>query len=248
MKLFLPLWQRETAAYFRTPVAAVGGAFFLLIVGSAFALLASRSSGGVIDAGIVPAFFSSLWFWLALLAVTPLLTMRLFAEEIRLGTLDSLLSAPVKEHEIVLSKFAAALAVFVLFWTPLLLYPLVARLCGASLPLPDSGSLLASALGTLLIGSFFLSAGLFCSLLSRHQVIAAMMSLAFLGLCASAGPITDRFRFFAFSPVSHYFSPPRHMRDFAAGILDSRSIVLYLSATMLFLFLSIRVLESKRLR
>ena len=74
------------------------------------------------------------------------------------------------------------------------------------------------------------------------------MSLAFLGLCASAGPIADRFRFFAFSPVSHYFSPPRHMRDFAAGILDSRSIVLYLSATMLFLFLSIRVLESKRIR
>ena len=248
MSAFFHLWLREMGSYFRTSIAYVVGVFFLLITGFSFWMLSTRLAQGTADGDMASTFFGSLWFWLGMLIVAPLLTMRLFAEERRQGTLETLMSAPVTETQVVLAKFAGAYATFLLLWLPTLSYAALLKYCGAQMPPLDWGPVAAGYLGTALVGSFFLAVGLLCSLLTRHQVVAAMACLAVLGLLLSGGLLAFQSHIEIVQQVSAFFSAPRHMVDFAAGILDTRAIVWYLSATVLLLFVSTRILEAHRLR
>lgn len=248
MNAFLQIWRREIAALFRTSVAYVVGVFFLLVSGFNFWMLAARLARGAQDGDMAGLLFGSPLYWLSMLIVTPLLTMRLFAEEQRMGTLDLLLAAPVTEAQVVLGKFAAALSAFLLLWVPTLSYAFLLEHCGASLPPLDWGPVAAGYLGTALVGACFLATGLLCSLLTRHQVVAAMVCLAALGLLLAAGQLpydshTEQIRLWA-----RAISPPLHLQDFAAGVLDSRTLTGYLGATVLLLFISVRLLEARRLR
>ena len=248
MNVFLQLWQREMASYLRTSIAYVVGFFFLAITGFSFWMLSARLAQGATDGNMASTLFGSPWFWLAMLIVTPLLTMRLFAEERRMGTLEMLLTAPVTETEVVLAKFASAYSAFLLLWVPTLTYAAILRYCGAQLPAFDWGPVAAGYLGTALVGSFFLSVGLLCSLLTRHQVVAAMACLAALGLLLSAGLLPFYSHAEQVRQVASTVSAPLHMQDFAAGTIDTRTVIWYLSATVLLLFGSIRILEARRLR
>jgi len=248
MSAFLYLWRREMASYFRTSIAYVVGVFFLAITGFSFWMLTARLAQGDMDASMSSTLFGSAWFWLDMLIVTPLLTMRLFAEERRMGTLETLLTAPVTETHVVLAKFAGAYTTFLLLWVPTLAYASILNLCGAQLPPVDWGPVAAGYLGTALVGASFLSVGLLCSILTRHQIIAAMGCLAALGILLSGGLLPFTSHTAEIRQVSRYFSAPLHMMDFAAGAIDTRTIVWYLSATILLLFISIRLLEARRLR
>lgn len=248
MNRFLQLWWREMGALYRTSVAYVVGVFFLLITGFSFWTLASRMAQGTAPGETGIHLAASPWLWLAMLVVTPLLTMRLFAEERRLGTLELLLTAPVTETEVVLAKFAGAYAAFLACWLPTTLYVSILKRCGAPLLPIDWGLLASGYFGIALIGGFFLAVGLVCSLLTRHQAVAAMSCLAALGLLLAAGTLP----FFGHSaPIrkaARAISPPLHMLDFAGGIVDTRAVVWYASATALLLFAAIRILEARRLR
>ncbi|HAL92821.1 MAG TPA: hypothetical protein DCM68_07345 [Verrucomicrobia bacterium] len=248
MRTFFHLWRREMASYFRTPVAYVIGAFFLAITGFGFWMLAARLAQGTAEGDLAGALFGSPWYWLAMLVVTPLLTMRLFAEEQRMGTLEMLLAAPVREVEVVLAKFAGAYATFLLLWGPTLAYASILRRCGGQLPPIDWGPVAAGYLGTALIGSFFLSAGLLCSLLTRHQAVAAMACLATLVLVLAAGWLPTYLHVAQIQEAVRVLAASRHMQDFSAGVIDTRTVVWYLGATVLLLFISIRLLEARRLR
>ena len=247
MNVFLQIWRREMESYFRTSVAYVVGIFFLAITGFSFWMLTARLAQGATDGDMTSTLFGSPWLWLAMLIVTPLLTMRLFAEERRMGTLEMLLTAPVTETEVVLAKFAGAYAAFLLLWVPTLAYAAILKYCGAQLPPVDWGPVAAGYLGTALVGAFFLSVGLLCSLLTRHQVVAAMACLAALGLLLSIGLLPFYFHTEPVRQVARCVSAPLHMLDFAAGTIDTRTVVWYLSATVLLLFVSIRILEVRRL-
>ena len=227
MSAFVPLWQRETGACFRTSIAYTCGVFFLVLTGTAFWMLVGRLAAGEIDGTVTEAFFTSQWFWLAMLLLGSMLTMRLFSEEIRLGTLEMLMGAPVTETEVVLSKFAAAGTAFTLLWLPTLAYPAVARWCGIDIPPLAPGEAASAYLGVLLLGAFFLSAGLFCSLLTKHQMVAAMLSFGAMGTWVSGGLLSSRIRPEGQSALARALSAPLHMRDFAEGILDTRTLVLY---------------------
>lgn len=263
MSAFVPLWRRETEAYFRTSIAFTGGVFFLVLTGVAFWLQAGRLAAGGTGAGadmamamstgtpgLPEAFWASPWCCLAGLLLATMLTMRLFAEEIRMGTLETLMAAPVTEAEVVLSKFAAAGTVYALMWLPALAYPTVARMCGVQIPPSGAGVALAGFLGMMLLGGVFLSAGLFCSLLTKHQVVAAMLSFGVLGVWVSGGLLALRGggEVAGAAALLRALSAPQHMRDFAAGILDTRTLVFHLSAAALLLFASVRLLEARRLR
>lgn len=259
---FAPLWRRETEAFFRTSIAFTGGVFFLVLTGVAFWLQAGRLAAGgpagagadaamdAAAAGLPEAFWASPWCCLAGLLLATMLTMRLFAEEIRMGTLETLMAAPVTEAEVVLSKFAAAGTVYALMWLPALAYPAVARACGIQIPPSGAGVALAGYLGMMLLGGVFLSAGLFCSLLTKHQVVAAMLSFGVLGVWVSGGLLALRGggEVAGAAALLRALSAPQHMRDFAAGILDTRTLVFHLSAAALLLFASVRLLEARRLR
>jgi ABC-2 type transport system permease protein len=248
MKAFFPLWRRELAGYFRTTTGYVIGVFFLLVTGASFWLLASRLAHGATDGDLASTLFTSPGYWLAMLVVTPLLTMRLFAEERRMDTLEALMTAPVTETEVVLAKFAGAYCAFLLLWAPTGAYVLLLDRCGAQFPALDWGAVAGGYLGTALLGASFLSLGLLCSLLTRHQIVAAMGCLALLGLKLSLGwmPLPSHLhRLQRFAPL---FSAPLHMADFGSGIVDTRAVVWYISSTVLLLFGSIRILEARRLR
>lgn len=248
MSAFLHLWQRELASYFRTSIAYVVGVFFLAITGFSFWMLAAQLAQGATDGDMTSTLFGSPWFWLAMLIVTPLLTMRLFAEERRMGTLEMLLTAPVTPAEVVLAKFAGAYSAFLVLWIPTLAYAAILKSCGAQLPPIDWGPVAAGYFGTALVGAFFLAVGVLCSLLTRHQMVAAMACLAVLGLLLTAGLLP----FYSHAPqireMARTLSAPLHMLDFSAGIVDTRAVAWYASATVLLLFVSIQVLEARRLR
>lgn len=248
MNAFLPLWRRELATLFRTSIAYVVGVFFLAITGFSFWMLAAQLAQGTSAGDMTGTLFGSPWFWLAMLVVTPLLTMRLFAEERRMGTLEMLLTAPVTTAEVVLAKFAGAYAAFLALWVPTLGYAAVLKYCGAQLPPIDWGPVAAGYFGTALVGAFFLAVGVLSSLLTRHQMVAAMACLAVLGLWLTAGLLP----FYSHDPQirewARMFSAPLHMLDFSAGIIDTRTVAGYASATVLLLFVSIQVLEARRLR
>lgn len=248
MNAFVTLWRRETAAYFRSSIAYVVGIFFLLITGFNFWRVVCRLAQHEAEGDLVAVFFTSLWFWMGILIVAPLLTMRLFAEETRQGTMESLMTAPVTETTVVLAKFFAAYILFLALWLPTLLYPWLIHLCGGMMPPVSWVAVASSYLGVALIGGCFIAVGLLCSILTKHQAVAAMICLAVLGLWLSGNLFTLQFQPESPKPLLYFLSAPDHMRDFATGILDTRAIVWYLSSTVLLLFTSVRILEAHRLR
>ena len=155
MKIFFHIWWREVSAYFRTSMAYVTGFFFLAVAGFGFWNATARWAQAPSPGHFANGLFGSVWYWLAMLVVTPLLAMRLFAEENRTGTLETLLAAPVTETTIVLAKFASAFSLFLLLWAPTLAYGFLLRHCGAQYPAMPWGWVAAGYFGTALVGAFF---------------------------------------------------------------------------------------------
>ncbi len=245
MNVFLALWRRELASYFLSPVAYVVLALFLAVMGGIFSLLVSVLAEGPAGVAVMNLLFGSPFFWMTFLIMVPLLTMRLFAEEKRTGTIETLLTAPVTDAQVVLAKYAGAVSFYALMWLPTSLYLMVLQhFSAASAPI-DPGPLAGGYLGALLAGMFYLALGLLCSALTSNQVVAAASCFAVMLALFLAGLLD----FVARSPlllaVSTYISSYQHMLDFSRGMVDSRPVVFYLSGTALLLFASVRVLGAR---
>jgi len=178
--------------------------------------------------------------------VIPIITMRLFAEERKLGTLESLLTTQVRPSEVVMAKFAATLVFYLVLWLPVLVYAYILNDLGPG-GVPDAGALRAGVLGVLLVGAVYISVGLLMSSLSTNQIIASISSFAIL---CSAFSIGLYMAYMSQNPVVKvlglWLSTLAHMLDFSRGIVDSRQIVLYLSLTAFFLFATVKMVETKR--
>jgi ABC-2 type transport system permease protein len=178
---------------------------------------------------------------LLLLLLTAVLTMRLLAEERKLGTIELLLTAPVKDSEIILGKFLGSLSIVSVMLALTFYYPLLLVIFGD----PDFGPMAAGYLGIFMLSCASLAIGIFASSLSSNQIVAAVVAggilfgLWFLGSAADYLPEV-------LGDVISYFSLSSYYTDFVTGIIDTRGIVYYLSITALFLFLAIRSLENSR--
>lgn len=236
MRNALAIARRELQAYFVSPIAYVVTAAFLLVSGYLFAaiLLLSREA-------TLRYLFGSLTT--VLLFVAPLLTMRLLAEEQRSGTLELVLTSPVKDWEVVLGKWLASLGLFASMLLLTGYYPLILWRYGN----PDWGPLLTGYGGVLLLGGALLALGTFTSALTRNQIIAAVLGV---GLTVLAWLI-DAVAQFTGPPISGvftYLSLSSHFFDFLRGIVDTKDVVYYLSVIVAALFLTTRVLETRRWR
>src|SRR3954466_3546939 len=183
MKGFWPIYKRELFALFVTPVAWVLTVVFLIIQGFHFYGLVRHFANSVdlsVDQGPVQAFFGeSMLFYLPLILLCPGMTMRLFAEERRSGTIETLLTAPVSTAGIVLGKFAAALTTYAAMWLPTVLYLVVLRNTGEL----DWHVVGTSYLGVMAIGAGYLAVGTLMSALTKSQLVAIVLSaLVILGL------------------------------------------------------------------
>jgi ABC-2 type transport system permease protein len=224
--------------------------FLLLVTGFNFYAGVSVLNHGPTEVTVVESFFNTIFFWFAFLLLFPLLTMRLFSEEYRTGTIEPLMTAPVRDAQVVLAKFFGVLFLYCVLWIPTGLYFLIfwwqTRLQAAG----AIGAYLGSYLLLLLMGAFYLSIGCFCSSLTRHQITAAVMTFCLVSLVFFAsllsflsGSIGTLMR-----SVSISFSPIDQMTEFSRGLYDTRPIIWYLVMTGLFLFLTLQSFQSRRWR
>ena len=246
MNGFLAVFARELRAYFVSPLAWVVLTFLLFVQGWIFSLILGFLADPRTPAGTTPfdVFFGSFFFWFTLIFVTPVITMRLLAEERRSGTLESLITAPVTATQIVLAKFAAAFTFYAFLWAPTGLYPvLVARHT-----VIDWGPIGAGYLGTLLLGAMALAVGLFASALSKNQIVAAVATFGTLLMLFAVPWAGDLVRDPTWTEVFGYLNQADHLDEMAKGIVDTRRLVYYLTTTALFLFFTTRALEAKKWR
>jgi ABC-2 type transport system permease protein len=228
--------KREFGTYFKSPVAYVVLSLFLVISGAIFFnnffLAGNASMDGFF--GLMP---------LLLVFICPAIAMRLIAEERGSGSIEMLLTMPVRDSEVVFGKYLAALGVLAVGLVLTLPFAYTVAKLG---PL-DRGPVLGSYLGSLLLGGTYLAVGLLGSAITKSQVVAVIvgwavcMGLWLLGFFASAaGPVLG--------PILEYASPANQFAKISRGVVELRNVVYYLSAIGICLVLSIQVLESRKWR
>lgn len=245
MRGVLATMGRELRAYFLSPLGWVVATGFLFFHGLSFQTILDYLNDPRAPASMTPLDFffgGTLFFWLAMLFVGPVLTMRLLSEERRSGTIEMLLTAPITEGQVVLGKYLGALVFYLFLWAPTLLY---VALLARHLPL-DWGPVAASYLGTIGIGGLFLAIGLFMSALTRNQVVAAVGSFALIFLSFLPAFVEFLVNDPQVRDAVQYLNLYQHMDEFSKGIVDTRHLVYYVSVSALFLFLTSRALEAAK--
>jgi ABC-2 type transport system permease protein len=246
MRGILTIAQREVFSFFVSPIAYVVLTVWLLFFGIVFYILAMYFAG---QPGAGSNFFAAFFggttlFYIPLLIFPPVLTMRLLAEERSSGTLEPLMTAPVTELQIVLGKYLAAMAFWLVLWVPTLSYVWIATSTGEGSV--DVGAMSATYLGIFCVGLFYMAVGLLMSAVARNQIVAAVLTflvLACLFAIGLAGFVTidDERR-----AIFEYIGLWTQMGAFSKGIVDSRYLIYDVSFALLALFMSVRVLQANR--
>src|SRR6266446_5726572 len=190
MRKFYTLLVREVRSYFHSPIAYVVLVFFLLVSGVDFYFQVSFMNQRPASYSVQEAFFNSVFFWFAFVLIFPLITMRLFAEEFKLGTIEPLMTAPVRDWQVILAKFFGALVFYVILWLPTLLYFWVFQAITHQPAANSIGAYLGAYLMLLLLGMFYLSVGCLASVLTKNQIVAAIISFCLITLHFFSGLIS----------------------------------------------------------
>jgi ABC-2 type transport system permease protein len=249
------IFKKELRVYFSSPIAYAVLAIFSMITGYFFSAVfdfyvkASMQAAmnpmaardfSIIDGVLRPLFQN---ISVIMLLVMPILTMRLFSEEKKSGTIELLLTYPVRDGEVLFGKYLAALAVFASMLVLTLAYPL---LMAWVTPL-EWGPLATGYLGLLLQGAAFIAIGILISSLTENQIVAAVATFGTLLMfwviawaSDSAGGVLGR--------VLSHVSLTEHADSFWKGVIDTKDLIYYLDLTILALFLTLRSLDSKRWR
>lgn len=259
MRNFLAIFKREIKSYFSSPIAYVVIGLFLILAGIFFYLIVSNfvqmcmrvdmmaqqyrqapQKMNINMMAIRPIMHNLSLFALFFL---PLVTMRLYSDEKRTGTIELLMTSPVTNWQAILGKFAAAGTLFLVMLAGTFVYIIFLFLYGT----PEIGPILTGYLGLLLIGLSYLSFGLFFSTLTDNQIIAAVSAFVFILVFWAIGWVSG-----IVSPTLGHtltnFSLIEHFDDFAKGVLDTKHVVYYVSFIFMGLFLSFVSIESARWR
>ena len=248
MNVFRTLVRRELSAFFQGPTGFIIIAAVMFLIGLGFLVVLSGLNGEATPMPVTQIFYGTYFFWVILLLIAPVITMRSFAMERASGTYESLMTAPVGDWQVVLSKFAGALIFYMILWVPLLICSVVVRFYVGESAVLGLGTMFTSALGILMVGCLYMSIGCFASALTRNQAVAAVSGFA-LG---AALFFTGFFSYFAgdrtdwLSQLARHISLANHMESFTRGVIDLGAIVFFLSLTGLFLYLTHKVVESRR--
>ncbi len=236
MTLAPTIARRELSSYFYSPTAYVAMALFLVVSGVFF--IKDFSPGQ--PASLRTIFNSMVWL---MVLIIPILSMGLLAMETSTGTIETLMTAPVRDSDIVLGKFFGGFGFFVILLLPTLLYVVVLRIYSH----PDYGPIVSGYLGIVLVGSLFMSVGLFCSACTRSQVVAAVAAIGVLFACTIVPWLVDQ----ETAPSDFWRgvinqAVMRRYVDFSKGVIDFTHVVFFVGFTAVFLFLTTRVLEARR--
>jgi ABC-2 type transport system permease protein len=246
MSAALTIARREIVSYFASPIAYVVTVVWLIWCGLQFWLLAGVFASGPTaspTANPLSAFFGgSVLFFIPLLVFAPALTMRLLAEERHTGTLETLLTAPITAGDVVMGKYLAALTFWLGLWVPTLMYVWITSQFGRI----DTGAVLASYVGVLGIGLYYMAIGLAMSALAKNQIVAALLTFMLLSGLFAVGLLSFLDSFANLRDAIEYISLWGHMQAFSKGIVDTRYLVFDLSLAGLFVYLAWRALDARR--
>jgi ABC-2 type transport system permease protein len=259
MRGLVAIVRKEMGHFFVSPIAYVVAGVFLVLTGFFFyqfvvifserALQASMQSRfGPPPSLDVPGLVLRNFFGLigtVVLFISPMLTMGAYTEEKKRGTIELLMTSPLRDSEIVLGKFIATLGLFGLMLLPTVIYQVVLFL--ASDPRPPWMLIVGGYLGVILLGATLIALGLFISSLAENQIVAAVVTFG-LFLLLWVLDVGVRGSTTWWGESLQYISILRHYDDFTRGVVDSSSVVFYLSATLLGIFLTLRSLDAMRWR
>jgi ABC-2 type transport system permease protein len=239
MAALIAITQREMATLFYSPIAYLVGFIFLVLSGHFF-MADTLVSGG--EATLRPLFEGMAG---VLVFALPLLTMRTIADEFALGSIETLMTAPVSDGVVVFGKFLGTL----LFYVVLLVATVLQLVLLYNYADPVSSVVMSGYFGMLLLGALFISVGIFASSLTRYQLLAAAVAVTILviftfGVDYGAEYAAESWQ----RQACAYMNAFGHFSDFARGVIDSRSVIFMLSGTVFFLFLATKVMESRRWR
>ncbi len=234
----LTIAGREIKSYFLAPLAYILIGAFAFFVGFLF----YNSILGTQTADLSGTFG---WMMVLALILAPALTMRLFAEENRMGTIELLMTAPVRDWQIVIGKYLAGFLAFVALLIPTLWYIVILWRYGS----PDYGAILAGYVGMLLTGAAFVAIGMLTSSLTGNQIIAyfiGFLILIFLWVANAPAGVTGSSNI-VFDFLSQ-LSLPTHFQDFFTGVINLTDVLFYIGLAAVAIFLTVRVVESRRWR
>ena len=237
MRNVLTIFKREMRSYYVSPVAYIIGGLFLILAGLFF---------------VLPFFFgsreASLRNWMGtiivfLLFMAPMFTMRLLAEEKQSGTIELLLTSPVRDWEVVAGKYLAAMGLWVSILAVTLVFPLILKIFGN----PDIIPLVTGYLALILMGGAMLAVGVLSSAASPNQIVAVVLTFALVLILYVAQFLENVFGAgTALGSIFNYLSLQSHMNDLMKGVVDSKDIIYYLSVIVGSLFISTRLIEARR--
>lgn len=234
------IFGREFRAYFDSSIAYIFMIVFLLLTAGLF--MTTFFLAGTAD---MRGFFGNLPLFN--LFFLPAVTMRLWAEEKRIGTMELLMTLPMKPWEIVMGKYLAALAFYAIALAGTLTIPLTLAMVGD----PDMGAIFAGYLGSLLLGAFYLAVGIFVSGLFKDQIAAFVVGLMFCLFFFFAGTqivvaTTDGWIPGLGSFLENYVGISSHFEGIQRGVVDTHNLLYFLSMSVLFLVLNTLSLEGRR--
>lgn len=229
------IFRRELLAYFTTPIGYIFLAIFYAGSGLFFNMT-SLSSG---SADLAYTFTLLIY---VLLVVIPILTMRTLSEEKNQKTDQCLLTAPVSLGGLVVGKFLAALVIFSLAVFITVIYAVVV----SAFADPDWLVVIGNIVGFMLLGSAFISIGIFVSSLTENQVVSAIISFAAMLLCYLLSSIAQLIPVEWLSKVVSNLSFVDRYTGFTYGLFDLSNALFFVSVTAVFLYLTVRVLEKRR--
>ena len=235
------IFNREFKAYFYSPIAYVFSVIFIVINTSLY--MFHFFFFGTAD---MRAFFSALPLVLGMIFI-PAISMRLWSEENKLGTVELLLTLPMRVESIVLGKFIASFVFYLVALTGTLTIPILLVILGK----PDGGPIFGGYVGAILLGGFFLSVGIFISGFFADQIVSLIITSLACGFLVLVGwqyvpMVIDGWLPGLGTFLDNYISVTHHFDDIERGVIDIKSIVYFLSFTALFLFLNAKALERRK--
>ena len=233
MHAAVPIFKKEFGTYFVTPIAYIVISIFLLVTGWFF-----FATFFILEQASLRNFFTMLPTIFAF--IVPAVTMRLFSEELNVGTYETLLTLPVTYVDVILGKFSAAVAFICAMLVPTFCYAVTVAALGNL----DWGPVIGGYMGAILLGSAFSAIGLFASALTRNQIIAFIIGLA---ICFALTLIDRMLHFLPpnFLGALAYLGADQHFQNISRGIVDSRDIIYFLSICFIGLYGAHLALEEK---
>lgn len=235
------IMKRELKAYFTSPVAYFVSALFLIVSGLYFYFGFAYLYGGffLMDRAELRAFFSALPIILS--CFIPALTMKLFAEEKRAGSIETLMTLPVTEVDVVTGKYLAAFAETLIMLLPTLLFIIPAEVYGS----PDYGPIIGGFIGAVFLCASFTAIGVFTSAITKNQIVAFLAGIA---ICLALTLVDFLLIFLpsGLSAVLGFLSAKTHFTSISRGIIDTRDFIYFISLTALFFTATVKIQQNAK--